>query len=196
MRKIILIIGDDKMGRRAIANLSKAFPNIMIYRNRSGNPARIAKLIKNKSLPLPSLLYMVLAEIYRPNLEVPDYPLLCTNQEVRDMLVHEKPDEVICFRAGLVLTEKTLACEPTFLNLHCADLPKWGGLGTIYKALKAGAYNQNACLHEMVGKIDAGQIYYRQPYKLDPFISYKANEDRSIESGIILLKNYLSEVLS
>src|SRR6056297_2220884 len=111
---------------------------------------------------------MVWAELRRPALAEPNFPVLYTNQAIRDMLAREKPDEVICFRAGLVLTEKTLACAPDFLNVHYTNLPKWGGLGTIYKALKAQAYDQNSCLHEMVGEIDAGEVYYREPYKLDP----------------------------
>ncbi|PLX30224.1 MAG: hypothetical protein C0582_01570 [Alphaproteobacteria bacterium] len=62
--------------------------------------------------------------------------------------------------------------------------------------MKAQAYDQNSCLHEMVGEIDAGEVYYREPYKLDPTIGYKANEDRAFESGLKLLHNYISGSLS
>jgi len=48
----------------------------------------------------------------------------------------------------------------------------------------------------MVGEIDAGEVYYREPYKLDPTIGYKANEDRAFESGLKLLHNYISGSLS
>ncbi|PLX30225.1 MAG: hypothetical protein C0582_01575 [Alphaproteobacteria bacterium] len=118
MRKTILIIGDDRMGRRAISSIRAAFPDIMIYRNRSNSLTRVTKLVKKKIIPFPALLQMVWAELRRPALAEPNFPVLYTNQAIRDMLAREKPDEVICFRAGLVLTEKTLACAPDFLNVH------------------------------------------------------------------------------
>ena len=196
MSKIILIIGDDRMGRKAMASLHAALPDIPIYRNRSGGPKRIIKLIRKKIIPLPAVIAMAWAELRRPVSPAPDFPVLLTNQDVRSMLEREKPDQVICFRAGLVLTEKTLSCEPEFLNLHYTDLPEWGGLGTIYKALKAKAYEQNACLHEMVGEIDAGEVYHRQAYRLDPCKGYKENEDTGFEAGLSLLHHYLSGALS
>lgn len=192
MTKIVLIIGDDRMGRIAMTSVHKAFPDIRIYRNRSTSPKRIVKLILKGVLPLSALLVMAWAEMRRRPVPEPDCPVLVTNQDVRSMIETEKPDRVICFRAGLVLTRKTLALPARFLNLHYTDLPQWGGLGTVYKALRAKAYDQNACLHEMVGEIDAGEVYEREAYKLDPSIGYKANEDRAFEAGLRLLHRVLS----
>ena len=196
MKKLILIIGDDRMGRKAIRHISSAFPNIKIYRNRSGSPLRVLKLLKKNIISLPALINMLWAELQRPNLTVSGLPLLSNDQEVRVILKNENPDEVICFRAGVILTKRTLSCETHFLNLHYADLPKWGGLGAIHEALKAGAYDQHACLHEIWEKIDTGEVYQREPYKLDPSLSYKANEDIAFEAGLTLLQKYVSEALS
>ena len=196
MRKIILIIGDDRMGRQAMKSVHATFPDMTIYRNRSGSPRRILKLVRKRILSFSALMCMAWAELRRQPVSTPDFPVLLTNQHVREMLEREKPDMVICFRAGLVLTEKTLAYPTQFLNLHYADLPKWAGLGTIAKALKAKAYHQNACLHEMVGEIDAGEVYHREAYTLDPSLGYKANEDRAFEAGLRLLHRYLSGEVS
>ena len=108
------------------------------------------------------------------------------------MVEREKPDRVICFRAGLIIGKRTLSTGPQFLNLHYADLPEWGGLASLLRAMRAKAYDQNACLHEMVAEIDGGEVYAREAYKLDPSLSYRANEDHAFETGLTLLSKIIS----
>ena len=183
--KTVLIISDDKMGRHAIASLDT---DVSIYLNRSNSPNRIAKLIRNRIIRVGDLLNMAWAELRRSDIQIRDLPVLHSNQDVLRMLQLEQPDRVICFRAGLIISRRTLKMSPQFLNLHYADLPEWGGLGSVARALRAKAFDQNACLHEMVPEIDGGTVLVRQPYQLDPLASYKTNEDTAFGAGLKLLK--------
>lgn len=191
MRKRVLIIGDDKMGHWAVKEINKQCPETIIYLNRSVDRTRIVKLLKKRIISLPELFKMGWAELTRKDVSIPDYPIISNNNDVRAMVESELADEVICFRAGLVLNKTTLALSPQFLNVHYADLPEWGGLGAIARSLNAGCYEQKACLHEMVGEIDAGEVYRREPYHLDPKAGYKQNEDNAFQAGLRLLITYL-----
>ena len=163
--KTVYIIGDDKLGHQAIAALG---PDHVIYRNSSNSPMRVLKLVRKGILRADDLLRMVIAEVRRKDTAIHDVPALCSNADVQDMVEREKPDRVICFRAGLIIGRKTLDTGPQFLNLHYADLPDWGGLASIPRALRAGALVQTACLHVMAPEIDGGEVLAREPYALNP----------------------------
>jgi len=187
--KTVLIIGDDKLGHKAIVAMG---PDVQIYLNRSSSPARILKLVLKGTLSVKDFLIMAWAEYCRRGTQIPDLPVLKSNRDVIDMLKREKPDRVICFRAGLIIGRATLEYPPQFLNLHYADLPEWGGLGSIPRALRAGAFEQNACLHVMVPEIDGGEVLERQPYRIDPKLPYKDNEMRGFAAGLMLLQNVIA----
>lgn len=187
--KTVLIIGDDKLGHRAVQKLHGQVP---IYLNSSNTLKRIFKLVCKKILRLDDLLQMGWAEFVRSDVSVPELLALHSNQEVIDMVEREKPDRVICFRAGLIIEKRTLSMGPRFLNLHYADLPEWGGLASLPRAMRGKAYEQNACLHEMVPEIDGGEVYAREPYKLNPGLSYRENEDHAFDSGLTLLSKIVS----
>ena len=74
---------------------------------------------------------MGLADLRRADTPLSDLPIIATNNDLLQVIKDETPDRVICYRAGLVLTRTVLDQPPQFLNVHCADLPKYGGLGTL-----------------------------------------------------------------
>ena len=193
MRKTVLIIGDDKLGHRALAALAARFPNIPLYRNRSASPKRLFKLVRRNWNLLGDFITMFLAELRRADTPIPPLPVITTGADIFTMIERENPQTVICFRAGIILGTRLLASGPEFLNLHYADLPEWGGLAALPRALRAKAYQQQACLHRMVVAVDAGEVLRRAPYMLDPSLPYSKNEEIGFATGLALLTEYLME---
>ncbi len=178
--KTIYIIGDDKLGR---ASMNALDAGSLVYRNQSVGSRRVLKLLRKKIIRLSDIIEMGVAELLRKSPTVPDFPIVKTNGDVRRILEDERPDRVVCFRAGLVLSREVLNLGPEFLNIHCADLPEFGGLGAIRRALSQGALAQNACLHEMVAEIDAGRVFHKEPFELSQSVSFAENEERAYQAG-------------
>lgn len=185
MTRTIFFIGDDKLGHRAIQALPEDAP---IWLNRTMNLTRVLKLLRRRSIIPSDLLAMALADLRRKDTAIPQLPVVTSNADVEHVVKSERPARVVCFRAGLIFNRATLRSGPQFLNIHYADLPAWGGLGALRRALRAGALDQAACLHEMLPEIDAGQVLYREPFRLNPATSFKENEDRAFSAGLAVLK--------
>ncbi|MGB7318912.1 MAG: formyltransferase family protein [Planktotalea sp.] len=187
--KTIFIIGDDKVGRQAAAELN--VPDA-IWLNRSVGSKRVWRLIRSGAIKLPDVLAIALADIRRPNLAAPVLPIIQSNADVLELIKAEVPDRIICYRAGLVLTRRVLDQPVQFLNVHCADLPKYGGLGTLHRALRDKAFAQNACLHEITTVIDGGRVLHKEPYHLSPTRSFRLNEDVAYAAGRKILNDIAS----
>ena len=191
--KKIYIIGDDKIGRYAMNSLSEK--NIII-RNQSTNFIRVIKLILRKVVSLSDVLKMIVAEHRRKRHFTEKFSIIKNNSELMKCIIKEEPTHVICFRAGLIINKKVLKLGPKFFNIHCADLPKYPGIGSILKSLRDQCYEQNACLHEMLPEIDKGRVIYKEPYTLSKESSLLTNEDLAYEAGIkILLKIEKNQML-
>lgn len=191
--KTLFIIGDDKIGRATINSVGLSDH---VWLNRSTSFGRVLKLVQKRIITIGEIMQMVMADQLRKDFKVPDFPIIRTNQDLIKVLEVQKPDRVICFRAGLVLGRAVLDYDIQFLNIHCADLPDFGGLGSIPRALKAGAYAQNACLHEMQVRIDSGRVLYREPYQLSQHHSFKTNEDVAYGAGQKILKKIITNEIS
>ena len=178
--KKIYIIGDDKIGRYAMNSLSGR--NIII-RNQSTNFIRVFKLIIKKVVSLGDVLKMLIAECRRKHHSAKNFAIIKNNSELMQYIIKEEPTHVICFRAGLVINKKVLNLGPKFFNIHCADLPKYPGIGSILKALRDQCYEQHACLHEMLPEVDKGSVIYKEPYTLVKGSSYITNEDLAYGAG-------------
>lgn len=182
--KTIYIIGDDKLGRCAMGALGE---DAIVLRNRSVGVKRVIRLIRKGVIRLRDVIEMGIAELRRSSPAIPDFPTIETNRDLQQIIQENNPDRVVCFRAGLVLSNDVLGMGPEFLNIHCADLPGFAGLGAIRRALDQDALVQNACLHEMVGEIDAGKVLCKEPFELSHSLSYRENEERSYSAGLKIL---------
>jgi methionyl-tRNA formyltransferase len=188
--KSIYIIGDDKIGRRAMNALGQ---DKLIFRNQAVSSLRVLKLIRRNAVDFRDIVKMGWADLGRENQDIAEYPIVKTNGDLVRYIADEKPDRVVCYRAGLVLNRQVLRLGPQFLNIHCADLPDFGGLGSIPRALRAGAFDQNACLHEMSLEIDAGRVLHRESYQLSHAKTYRENEDLAYAAGRKILLNIANE---
>ena len=191
--KIVYVIGDDKIGRKAMNLLGGGQ---IIYRNQSVDALRILKLIRRRVVTFSEIFKMFIADLRRQKIQVSDYPILKSNEDIVEMVECEKPDVVICFRAGLVLSDKVLDMPPRFLNIHCASLPEFGGIGTISRALKARKFNQNACLHEIILEIDSGEVLHKESYQLSKNKRYSENEDIAYLAGYKILVGIANKTIS
>lgn len=185
---IFLVIGDDKITR----NLFSSFippKNVTIISDQSGGLRRVIKLLKSGALPLFAFSNMVFAEVMRKNNKSAiqyDY-VVKSNDEILDYFNEHSPSRIILFRAGLIVKRDRFPKSLEFWNLHCASLPNYGGIASIYRALKDRVFQQSACLHEVTNRIDGGRVLEENPYCLSEDVSYRENEDRAYAAGFKLL---------
>ena len=150
-------------------------------------PLRVLRLLRKRRIALGDLINMAIAEWQRPAQTRLPLAEINDNASLLAWLAASRPRAVLCFRAGLLISPAALAAGVPFYNVHAAELPEFGGLGAIARALRAGRQQGQACLHHMVERIDAGEVLDREPYALDRSDSYGANEARAYAAAERLL---------
>lgn len=193
---ILLIVGDDKLGRRLVSRLGQVAGVNVVY-DCSSDYSRALKLLRKGAISPLTMLKMALAESKRVDFKVPQGESITSNHELLGVIHRLNPEAIYLFRAGLIINKQVIATGIPVLNIHCASLPHYGGLGSIARALKDGAYQQEATLHRVTTRIDDGVVIATMPYRLDPKSSYYANEEAAYEAGIALVMDlFLKEKTS
>ena len=187
MAKYVLIVGDDKVGRKLISRLESAGCNVTIYLDRSTSVRRVVRLLRRRRLAVRHFIKMALAAFTRPDVSTRDYPAIRSNADLLDVLGDESPDAVYLFRAGLVIERSIIDAGVPLLNVHCADVPAYGGLAAIPRAIDDGAWSQHATLHRVVERIDGGEVIRTEPFEMRKENSYRENEDIAYDASIRLL---------
>jgi len=190
MAKHLLVIGNDKIGRRFLECVPASWPGHVLI-DASSNLLRVVKLLWNGVLPVATLLRMAWADFWRPSHPAPTLPAITTNRALRDWIDREAVDRVYLFRAGLIINRIVLDSGAEILNTHCARVPEYGGLGAIARALRDNAFDQVATLHRVTQRIDEGEVIDTEPYQLLPTWTYGRNEDTAYEAGMRLLSRHL-----
>ena len=187
----ILVVGNDKIGGMAAAQFVGR-DDIVCVVDKSSSLARVFMLVRKGRLSLSLIGKMFVAELLRPG-SLP--PASCysvvSNRDLAEVIADVSPSEVILFRAGLIVGQAVLDLGVRIVNLHCCRLPDYGGIGTISKALRARAFDQEATLHVVTTRIDEGEVLSVSPYRLSPDLSYAANEEVAYCAGLRLLSEYL-----
>lgn len=185
----LLVVSDDHWGARAEASVP-AGADIVVAVDRSGGLSRLIKLILRGSLPLRAAVQILLAQLRLPRDRPRSDSNLSDNTDLRVLAQAHGAREVILFRAGLIISGKTLElCQ--IRNIHCADIGSFGGLAAIWRALRAGALDQRATLHRVTNRIDEGEVLDTEPFCLNPSLGYAANETLAYEAGLRLLQRTL-----
>ena len=187
----VLLVGDDKLGRRLLARLGNSL-GVVIALDHSSKLKRVVKLVLGKKLPLRVLAKMAWVELCRSDYPRMTAPIIRTNDSLLKLIHEHHAQKIYLFRAGLIISKKLLAENIEILNVHCARLPEYGGLGAVDRALSDGALAQCASLHRVTTRIDGGEVLQTMPYQLDPSLSYADNEERAYAAGIELLARELS----
>lgn len=188
----LLVVGNDRISRMFARN--SALPaDVGLVTDYSTNVLRVLRLLRRGTLTPGIVARMMWAEFLRPD-PGPVEGLKIRSSAELTMLVRERePSEILLFRAGVIIKRELIDLGIPIYNLHAARLPDYGGLGTIFRALADGAFEQTATLHRVTESIDAGEVLETEPYRLDPRLSYRANEAIAYAAGIRLLERTLDK---
>ncbi len=185
--KTIVVTAEDKITKRLFSKFNFG-DNVIFVFDRSSNIRRVIKLILRGSLPFISVLRMVVAEVLRKNVELKiPFLTIASNTELFNLYKEYSPSQIILFRAGLIVKRDNFPNDFDLLNIHCASIPKYGGLASIYRAIKNGDFIQKATLHRVTNKIDKGEVLKELTYEMTPTNSYRKNEDIAYKAGFDLL---------
>lgn len=195
--KTLLIIGGDKIGRSTLNTLEPS-DELMIAIDRSTNFKRIIWLITKKRIALFLLIQMFTCELMRKNLKSPvkEVASIRNNSDLLHIINEFKPQRIVLFRAGLVISREVIERGIPLMNIHCAKVPEYGGLGSIKRAIKNRALEQYATLHQVTTTIDKGEIFDLEPFYLDAQKSYCFNENIAYKAGLRLLSRTISRKAS
>lgn len=190
----MVIVGNDKISAKARKAIADNGKEIILYVDKSTDWRRLWKIINKRKIGIGLLVKMFLSEFIRPSItmDVSKEQSIETNNELLKLIERHNPDRIFLFRAGLIINKKVIACGKPLLNIHCAKVPEFGGLGSIQRALDENALEQYATLHQVTTTIDQGEIFAIEPYVLDKSRSYFYNEDTAYDAGIRLLINSIN----
>lgn len=193
--KTLLIIGSDKIGLSAL-RLVEVSDYVRVVFDQSSSLKRILNLIIRKRISLWLVVKMALAEIFRKS-EYKDksIPSISSNRDLQAILNSQKFDQIILFRAGLIIESSIIDKDIPIYNIHAATIPEYGGLGSIYRAISDNELDQRACLHSVTNKIDEGTVIDFENYKLSKESSYSENENVAYQAAITLLQRTLTNSL-
>ncbi len=190
--KTLLVLGDDKISSRALSDLS--IPNdCLLVKDSSTNITRVWRLLIRRRLPVTVLFKMIFSEMRRDKLTSTEaVKSIENNNQLAELIRNYKPEKVYLYRAGLIIDQEVLGLGIPLLNIHCANIPQFGGIGAIARALQQGAYQQNATLHQITKTIDDGTVIDIEPYELSSGLGYFENEERAYAAGQRLLERVLN----
>ena len=185
--KTLLVIGNDKISSQVFSSLRRD-ESLVVAIDRSTNVGRVFRLLRRGSLTLRLLIQMLYCELRRDKLKQAFITKTITrNGDLVRLINLHAPRRVVLFRAGLIINKAALATGVPIMNIHCAKIPEYGGIGSIAKALQENAFLQSATLHQVTEAIDQGIVFDTEPYELDPSASYCMNEDSAYAAGYRLL---------
>ena len=184
---LLVILGNDKLGGLALSKIvHQAHLHLQI--DLSSNYRRVIRLVGKGVLSIDLVIKMFFAECKRGGRKPSgNYPGIQGNSDLIKSLSTFKPTEVVLFRAGLIVSKEVLGMGIPIYNIHAARVPEYGGLGSIARALKDGALEQFASLHEVTSKIDEGKLLDSENFLLSPKASYFENEQTAYSAAIRLL---------
>lgn len=191
--KTLLILGNDKISARVHASLLPD-ERLVVAIDRSTNAGRVLRLLRRGSLTVRLVVQMLWCELRRsaPRTGSTGESVTSNGDMVRLINLHG-PQRVVLYRAGLIINRAVLATGVPIMNIHCAKIPEFGGIGSIARALREHAYQQCATLHRVTETIDGGVVFDTEAYELDPTCSYCVNEDRAYAAGHRLLLRTLQQ---
>lgn len=186
----MLVVGDDKICRTML-NSNPPPSDVRVVVDQSSDMKRVLTLIRNGSLTIPLIARMALADARRADGPPISGERVKSNAELFELVQRERPSKIILFRAGIIIRKNLIDTGIPIWNLHSAKLPEYGGIGTIWRALRDGAVDQCATLHIVTEKVDSGKVLDTEPYRLNPKASYAANENTAYAAGTRLLERTL-----
>lgn len=115
-----------------------------------------------------------------------------------DFVARLKPDVLLTFAFGQILSSKVLALSGKFppLNVHASDLPRLRGASPIQTAILEGDRETAVCLMEMVKAMDAGRVFARQKVAIAAEDNTTTLSAKIVSVAIRMLREYLPKYFS
>jgi len=176
MIKNLIVIGNDKISGKVVKKIFND-EECIIYVDKSTGISRVIRLLLANVISPFLIMKMLVSELLRKG-HRPDIKFLSIrhNDDLLRVISKHKPARLILFRAGLIINKSVLEAGVPILNIHAAMVPDYGGIGSISRAIKDGAYDQYASLHVVTAQIDKGEVIDKVSYRLNPHFSYCQNE--------------------
>ena len=185
--KTLLILGNDKISQLAASKISPKI-NLKILIDRSNNIKRIYKLLTKGVINPLLFIKMFYCEFKRKNFHsLKSFETIHDNKMLVSFVEKHNIKKIILFRAGLIIGKTLIKKKIIILNIHAAKVPKYGGIGSIQKALKQKELNQYASLHLVKVAIDKGKVLDKEKYNLISNKSYCYNEGIAYRAASKLL---------
>lgn len=187
--RTLVIVGNDKLGRKFINSIDSEKFEIIL--DESSSLKRVLKLIQRGSLKLSLIFKMFFSDFFRKDYSLKkEYEVIKNNNDLINIIKDKDIEEIVLYRGGLIVSKKVIDLGVKILNIHCAKIPEYGGIGVLDRALNDKAYSQEATLHVITERIDEGEVLAVEPYILDKKLSYKENENIAYDTGIKLFNRY------
>jgi methionyl-tRNA formyltransferase len=190
--KTMLILGGDRVACSILASLAPSH-DLMVVIDKSTSVKRVLRLVAKRKIGLLLLMKMITCELKRkrPHVSLSKLKTIKSNSDLLRIIDEVKPQRIILFRAGLVISGDVIAKGIPLMNIHCAKIPEYGGLGSIERAIRHKAVGQFATLHQVTTTIDQGDVLDVEPFFLDINKSYCHNENVAYRAGIRLLSRHI-----
>ena len=113
-----------------------------------------------------------------------------------DALAELDPDIVVVVAYGLMLTREFISV-PKFgcINVHPSLLPRWRGAAPIQRSIEYGDKLSGITIMKMKEKLDAGDIIYQEPIKIEDNDSSISLHKKFIEIGTDCLLLTLDSII-
>ena len=189
--KTLLILGNDKLSQLAISFIGLN-NNFKILIDKSINLKKIFKLLAKRVISPFLFAKICFCELSRRSFcSLETFNSIKNNKELLSFVENNNIKKIILFRAGLIINKELIEKKILILNIHAAKVPKYGGIGSIQKALKEREFNQYASLHIVNATIDKGKVLDKEKYILSQNNSYCRNEEIAYKASIKLLSRTL-----
>lgn len=191
--KIMFVIGNDNHSTKLVRYLEGIdIQKIDILIDKTPSLNRSIKALKKQSISISALIHILWSTLFRKRENIKKHQTIKSNTDLMDAINLNKPNMVILFKCGLIINQKVINSGSKILNIHCANLPEYSGLGSIYRAIQEGKLDQHATLHFVEKNIDSGRTIYKLPYRLSESLSYRRNETLAYEAGHQLIQNLIN----
>ena len=180
MNEKIVFLGTPSMSAYVLEGMINAGFNIVAVISQEDKEVGRKKVLTPSKVSEVALKYGI--PLYRPHKLNKEY----------DFLVDLKPDLLLTFAYGQIISTKVLALsrfKP--LNLHASLLPKYRGAAPIQYALRNGEKKTGISLMEMVKEMDAGDVYAKEEIAIDEEDNYSSLCEKIQILALDMAKKYL-----
>ena len=182
----IVFFGTSDFAKVILSHLYDANLNVVAVVTRPDKPT-------GRNLKLQPSIVKQFSLIEKPSIPVLDPPK-CSTPEFEKILKEYEPDLFIVAAYGEIIKPNILAIPKTgSINVHPSDLPKYRGASPLQSALFNGDEESAVCIIDVAEKMDAGEIFGRKPFKIEPAENFTALQQKALAISKPLLLEVIEQ---